>query len=108
MLRAMPRCSATDLTRLLDADGRPLRGPEEGLTHYLGLIVEVGSIMNEGEGGSVPMRCANPRHAEPCCAQLTASRGFDDQIEWECPRCGDRGLITNWVGSIYDLAQAPE
>jgi hypothetical protein len=28
-------------------------------------------------------------------------------VEWECPGCGERGLITNWVGTGFDLRTAP-
>jgi len=100
----MPRCFVTDFSDLLDGDGQPIGR----YARYLGLIVEAGSIMSEGEGGYVPMRCANPHKKRACHAQLTASRTFQDQIEWECPSCGEQGVISNWVGTSFDLGSAPE
>ena len=104
----MSRCLVTDISDLLDVDGQPVNGPTGRLARYLGLIIEAGSIMSEGEGGYVPMRCANPTRKRPCNAQLTASPTFQDHIEFECPSCGEQGLIVNWQGTCFDLTDAPE
>jgi hypothetical protein len=103
----MPRCYITDITDLLDDRGRPVEGRAGRIARYLGLVVEAGSVMEEGQGGYIPMRCANPSRRRLCSSQLVAARPSQDTVEWECPGCGERGLITNWSGTGFDLQTAP-
>jgi hypothetical protein len=103
----MPRSYITDISDLLDDRGHPVEGRAGRIARYLGLVVEAGSVMKEGHGGYIPMRCANPARRKLCASQLLAARPSRDTVEWECPGCGERGLITNWVGTGFDLRTAP-
>jgi hypothetical protein len=102
------RSYVTDITHLLDEHGRPVHGAAGSLARYLGLVVEAASVMIEGTGSYIPMRCANPARRKRCGEQLAAGIPSIGTIEWECPSCGECGLITGWSGTVYDLRAAPK
>ena len=31
-----------------------------------------------------------------------------DDVVWMCPKCNDRGFISNWQGSIWDMSEMGE
>jgi hypothetical protein len=100
---SVPRNYVTDLIDLLDPKGQPAAGQPGKLARYFGLVVEAGSIMKRGEGRYIPMRCSNPVRRKPCASQLIAARPDDGVVEWECPACGERGSVSNWSGTSFDL-----
>lgn len=99
----VPRNYVTDLIDLLDPTGQPAEGHSGKLARYFGLVVEAGSIMKRGEGRYIPMRCSNPVRRKTCASQLIAARPDDGTVEWECPACGERGRVSNWSGTTFDL-----
>jgi hypothetical protein len=104
----MPRSYVTDLTHFLDHAGELVDGPAGKLAGYLGLVVESASMMKAGQGGYIPLRCAQPGRRRRCAVQLTAARVARDCVEWQCQACGDSGSITNWSGTRFDLGPARE
>ncbi|HKP63689.1 MAG TPA: hypothetical protein VJV78_43440 [Polyangiales bacterium] len=99
----MPRNYVTDLMHFLDAEGQPVNGAGGRLARYFGMVVEAGSVMKQGEGRYIPMRCANPSRRKACASQLMAARTDRGTVEWECPSCGERGSVLNWSGTPFDL-----
>lgn len=99
----VPRNYVTDLNDLLDPEGQPAAGAPGKLARYFGLVVEAGSIMKQGEGRYIPMRCGNPVRRKVCASQLIAARPDHGTVEWECPGCGERGSVSNWFGTSFDL-----
>lgn len=99
----VPRNYVTDLSHLLGPAGEPAAGSAGKLARYFGLVVEAGSIMKRGEGRYIPMRCSNPVRRKTCASQLIAARPEDGTVEWECPGCGERGSVSNWSGTSFDL-----
>lgn len=103
----MPRTYVTDIQHLLDASGEPLPGAGGDMARYLGCIIEAGSVVPVGKGRLVPLRCANPSHRRRCGRQLGVAVPSAGTIEWECIGCRERGVITNWAGTGFDLSQVP-
>lgn len=101
-----PRTYVTDLTHFLDSDGNVVDGPAGKLARYLGLIVELGSVMDVGDGGLVPMFCSNPSRRRRCGSRLVVRRSSRESIEWECPTCGENGVIRNWFATRFGLGAA--
>jgi hypothetical protein len=99
----VPRNYVTDFLDLLDSKGQPGAGHSGRLARYFGLVVEAGSVMKRGEGRYIPMRCGNPGRRKSCASQLIAARPEDGTVEWECPACGERGSVSNWSGTSFDL-----
>jgi hypothetical protein len=101
-----PRTYVTDLTDLLDEGGRVVEGPAGKMARYLGLIVELGSVMAIGDGGTVSMPCSNPTRRKVCGALIAIGRSSGESIEWSCRRCGESGVIRNWSGSCFDIGRS--
>ena len=103
--RPMPRTYVTDIRHLLDDSGQPAPGPAGDMARYLGRIIEAGSVIPVGKGRLAPLRCANPSHRRRCGGQLGVVVPSTGAIEWECIGCRERGVITNWTGTAFDLSQ---
>jgi len=101
----MPRTYVTDIQHLLNDSGQPAPGPAGEMARYLGRIVEAGSSIPERKGHLAPLRCANPSHRRRCGGQLGVVVPSIGTIEWECIGCRERGVITNWTGTAFDLSQ---
>ena len=101
----MSRTYVTDIQHFLDEHGRLAQGPAGDMARYLGRIIEVGSVIPVGKGRLVPLRCGNPAHRKRCGGQLGAVVTPAGSIEWECISCHERGVITNWAGTAFDLSQ---
>lgn len=103
--RPMPRTYVTDIQHLLDDSGQPALGPAGDMARYLARIVEAGSVIPVGKGRLEPLRCTNPSHRRRCGGQLGVVIPSTGTIEWECVGCRERGVITNWAGTAFDLSQ---
>jgi hypothetical protein len=104
-----PRTYVTDIQHLLDDSGLPAPGPAGDMARYFGRIIEAGTVMPVGKGRLAPLRCTNPSHRRRCGGQLAVVIPSTGTIEWECIGCRERGVITNWTGTAFDLSQvAPQ
>jgi hypothetical protein len=101
----MPRTYVTDIQHLLDGSGQPAPGPAGEMARYLGRIIEAGSVIPAGKGHLAPLRCANPARRRRCGGQLGVVIPSTGTIEWECISCRERGVVTNWTGTPFDLSQ---
>jgi hypothetical protein len=50
-----------------------------------------------------PIRCRRRPGRKPCPGLLDATFSTDDAILWHCRHCGDRGVITHWQNTFWDL-----
>jgi hypothetical protein len=101
-----PRTYVSDLTHFLDERGQVIEGPLGKMGHYLGLIVEIGSVLPIGHGGLAPAHCASPRRRR-CGGRLVVARPEAERIEWECQTCGENGVISHWIATRFNLVSVP-
>jgi hypothetical protein len=99
----------TDLTHFLE-DGRlpqELPGPALRLVEYLGRIVA--AVTGAEPDDPLGVRCRRRPGRRPCPGEI---EGYivpaSNAIYWECLVCGDKGLISNWENTIWDLREAGE
>ncbi len=103
--------SGTLITRLahfLDHRGciAPMAGHELRLAEFLTNIVA--TITHDLDGPLAPITCRRRPRRKPCPGILEADFGENGEIVWECPRCRDHGVITEWENSFWDLMRAPK
>lgn len=101
----MPGAWITDLRHYLTPDGSlpELPGPVLGFALFLGSIVAwVTSHPAPGHTRTnVPCRRRPGRRR--CVAEIVARLRLDGEtIAWQCPLCGDHGLIYGWQGTWWD------
>ena len=95
------------------------------LTHYLGLfrpdanfdprayriaaffggIAMAATVAEPGRAIQTALRCRRRPDKVPCQGRLLVFRQeLPPEIQWQCPLCGDHGLIRSWQGTPWDLA----
>jgi hypothetical protein len=98
----------TDIQHFLDADGYPAPGlprPAERLMEHFGSIIEAVTGRNEKKATKITdVQCRRRPGHWRCEGRILAAIAEvnPEAVEWECPLCSDRGLITGWRGSIWD------
>lgn len=79
------------------------------LATYLGSIVAAASAGAAGVVLPTPLACRRRPGRRPCPGTLLVSRtDVPPEILWECPSCGDEGLIYGWEQTIWNLGPAYE
>lgn len=97
----------TDLTHFLDDDGELISEPPQAkrLAQHLAAIVLMVSYPSKEIPPEYRVTCRRRPKAQACLEEIA---GFVDpdteKIVWLCPRCGDRGFISNWRGTAWDLS----
>jgi hypothetical protein len=103
----MPDTWVTDLTHFLDETGEivSVPAPAKALAEYFVAIVFMASFPDPEYPPEYKVKCRRRPHRKPCLEEIV---GFidpeTDGIVWMCPKCHDRGLISNWRGSMWDLS----
>ncbi len=86
------------------ASGRMVR-----LARFLGEIVSASSVMTSGEFQTSSLKCRRRPNRRPCKGHIRLGRDPDtDEIHWSCASCNDRGVITHWHQTSWDLSQEVE
>lgn len=99
-----PTTLIADLRHYLDKDGTltPMPGPAIRLATFLCAIVS----WTTRSGGSVQRTnvwCRRSPSRKPCANEIIAAYGkSSSDIFWECPGCGDSGLIKGWIDTTWD------
>jgi len=101
----------TDLRHLLDlrdpAVAHKIPAPARNLGEYFGSIVEAVSAGWEDHGELVAtmVRCRRRPGRKPCPGRINAviANDIPGDIEWRCDNCDDRGIISHWRGTPWDL-----
>jgi hypothetical protein len=68
----------------------------ERLLRYLLSIVDEVSLAPEGQSVTTKVKCRRRPGRKPCRAPVTGGwtrEGGEIKVVWECPRCGDNGVI---------------
>jgi hypothetical protein len=98
-----------DLTDLLDDAGEIIVEPKQAkeLAEFITDIIFMASYPAMEYPPEYTVNChCSPDH-EPCFGKIV---GFinreSDEIMWMCPSCNDRGFISNWRGTMWDMSDS--
>ena len=99
----------TDLSDYLDEAGDIVSEPTQSkaLAEFYTDIVFMTSYPDLEYPSEYNVKChCRPKH-KPCHGKIAGYINREtDYIVWMCPRCIDRGLISNWRGSMWDLSDS--
>ncbi len=100
----MPDTWITDFRDMLDRDDRiSPHNPARHLAKYFASIVEAVSATPHGSTREHNIKCRRKPNRKPCSGKIHA--GFQlgtSNIVWQCPQCGDRGVLSNWQNTEWD------
>lgn len=92
----------TDLRDFLDDAGLPVRRAA-----YWCRVVEAATVRPDGAWGGSAVRCRRSRGRARCAGYVRVRRSdATETIEWKCATCGDRGVISGWAETAWDLRGA--
>lgn len=76
-------------------------------TEYLGGIIAGASHSPSTEWKESRVRCRRRPGHRPCPGPINVRTGCEDppEILWECPSCGEHGVIRNWQGCEWDNSE---
>jgi hypothetical protein len=100
----MPDTWITDITCFLDESGRvaALPGPGRRLAEHFGaIIVSLANTVPETVT-CTPVPCRRRPGRRPCPGRIQGVVNSELNIRWQCPACGDNGLISRWQGTLWD------
>jgi hypothetical protein len=95
----------TAMVHYLDAEGclADLSAPARNLANHLGAIVSTLTGQPPGELRQTSVRCRRRPGRRLCAGQIWAVIEVGSgRISWECPTCGDNGVIHDWEGTPWD------
>lgn len=100
--------------RIIDLAGLSVaKGGDQGgrraaaLMRFAGEVVSIASLLAPAEPHQSSLSCRRRPQRRPCPGRLVLTRiEHDDDIRWECPACGDCGIITHWHESRWDQEPA--
>lgn len=93
----------TDLSHYLDLPP-DTPAPARRLAQHLGNIVRAATAGDAGSAWQSALPCRRRPANRACPGQMIVLRTqADAPIRWQCNRCEDTGLISNWHDSRYDL-----
>jgi hypothetical protein len=98
-----------DLSHFIDEDGDIISEPAKvkALADYFTAIVFIASYPEPEYPAEYIVKCRRRPKRKPCLGEIF---GFiipeTDDILWMCPKCHDRGFISNWRGTMWDLSDS--
>jgi hypothetical protein len=101
----------TDITHFLDENGDMITEPRQArkLGEYLAAIIVMASFIEPEHPEKYQVFCRRRPNRNPCLGEIAGYIDPEtDDIFWKCPKCGDRGLISNWQGTIWDMSDDAE
>jgi hypothetical protein len=99
----------TDMTHFLDAEGNvPHELCSRQLIRYLGAIVAAVTTGPAQSSPEVNIKCRKRPGRKSCGGRIRADfEAGTTNIIWQCPICGDGGLIHHWQGTPWDNGGTP-
>jgi hypothetical protein len=100
-----------DITHFLDEDGEMISEPPQArkLAEYFAAIIMMTSYPDQEYPPEYRVCCRRRPNRKPCLEEIISYIDPEtDEIFWKCPKCGDRGLISNWRETIWDMSDAGE
>ena len=101
----------TDITHFLDEEGNLISEPSQArkLGEFLAVIIVMASYIEPEFPEKYRVSCRRRPNRKPCLKDIVAYVDPEtEDIFWKCPKCGDRGLISNRQGTIWDMTDADE
>jgi hypothetical protein len=96
----------TDLSHFIDETGNVptnIPGPARRLAEYLTAIVATATTARGSEGHTTgEIKCRRRPGRRACPGFIRHRLWADERITWECPSCGDNGVISNWQSTRWD------
>ena len=95
----------TNLRHFLDEEDEIPNLPLEAMTllSFLGSIVEAATIAYDKPITMADVNCRAAVDGKTCLGEIeTWVYAENNNIGWECLECGDDGIISEWVGTIWD------
>ena len=94
----------TDITHFLDADGEIISEPVQAkvLGEYFAAIILMASFPEPEYPPEYKVSCRRRPNRKPCLEEIAGwIEPESEDIVWICPKCQDRGRISNWKGTIW-------
>lgn len=95
----------TDLSHFVDETGDlppDLPGPARRLAEHMAAIVAAATTAANQAEAVRPIRCRRRPGHRACPGVIEHRLWPDESITWECPSCGDNGVISNWQSTAWD------
>jgi hypothetical protein len=106
----MAKTFITELSYFLDEEGgfAPDSGPGGQFVEFLTAVVAMVSYPALGPPSAYKVRCQCLDNNGNQCPGFIVGELIPEaeHIVWHCPVCNDKGLITNWQGTLWDLRHA--
>jgi hypothetical protein len=68
-------------------------------------IITYATSIEAGIAVDTPPKCWRRPKRKPCKGQLEIGLNHNaDQINWICPVCKDKGVVTGWKGLFWDMS----
>ncbi len=99
----------TDITHFLDDEGELISEPQEAhrLAEYFAAIILMVSYPDPEYPQEYSVKCRRRPNRKPCLEEIAGwIEPESDEIFWICPKCNDKGRISNWRGTMWDLSDA--
>ncbi|MCO6479522.1 MAG: hypothetical protein J5I94_23005 [Phaeodactylibacter sp.] len=83
----------------------PLNRPTRRLADFFGAIVTFATSFEEEPFLNSNIKCRRRPGRKPCRGKIQALLDLDtDNIVWQCPVCGDNGVISGWQETPWDAS----
>ncbi len=100
----------TDLSHFIDERTgqlpKDVPGPARRNMEYQTRIVAAATRLtgnsNRGTDATEPIRCRRRLGRRPCSGIIEYRVWSDERIRWQCPECGENGIISNWQSTAWD------
>lgn len=95
----------TDLSHFVNERGNlptNIAGPARRLAEYLAAIVAAATSADSQGQGKTRIKCRRRPGHRACPGVIEYRLWADERITWECPSCGDNGIISNWQSTAWD------
>jgi len=81
-------------------------GRARRVADHFGMIVAAISTMTPERVVRTRVKCRRRPGRRPCAGRIQAVINADARIRWQCPICGDNGLISGWQSTPWDMRHA--
>ncbi len=97
---------SADLRHFLDEKGSvpdTIPEPAKALANYIGSIVSSVSSDSQAESIDTDVKCHPAPKQKKCFGKIVGFLDYTSmKIHWECPTCGNQGVIIGWEGTLWD------
>lgn len=99
----------TDLSHFIDETGSVptnVPGPARRLMeHQTRIVAAATAAADDHDLATCAVQCRRRPGRRPCPGIIEHRLWPDERIRWQCPHCGDNGIISNWQSTAWDRRQ---